>query len=120
MATVYKERWAVTVDLETNVAASPLADRMLGLQETTLAERMPGLQEKALPGRMPGLQEMARPGRMLGLQERARPGRMFGLQETALLVRELSEREKKAPKTPAFAQASAQASGIGVAVVAPL
>lgn len=55
------------LDLETNVAASPLADRMLGLQETTLPERA-----------------------------------------------------KKALLAPAFAQAFARASGIGVAVVAPL
>ena len=59
------------LDLETNVAVSPLADRMLGLQETTLPERA-----------------------------------------------------KKASLAPAFAQAFARAfaraSGIGVAVVAPL
>lgn len=55
------------LDLETNVAASPLADRMLGLQETTLPERA-----------------------------------------------------KEVSLAPAFAQAFAPASGIGVAVVAPL
>lgn len=66
MVIVYKVRLAVILDLETNVAASPLADRMPGLQETVLPERA-----------------------------------------------------RKVPLAPAFAQATAPASGIGVAVVAP-
>lgn len=43
MVIAYMERSAVIVDLETNVAASLLADRMPGLQETTL----PGRAKKA-------------------------------------------------------------------------
>lgn len=39
MVIAYMERLAVIVDLETNVAASLLVDRMPGLQETTLPGR---------------------------------------------------------------------------------
>jgi hypothetical protein len=39
MVIVYKVRLAVILGLETNVAASPLAGRMPGLQETALPER---------------------------------------------------------------------------------
>jgi hypothetical protein len=40
MVIAYTERSAVILDLETNAAALPLVDRMLGLQETTLPERV--------------------------------------------------------------------------------